>query len=45
MPQAGEKVDWYDCEERGIGKSRNTALQLATADICVFADDDLDSRI
>lgn len=37
----GHKVEWYDCAERGIGKSRNKALMAATADICVFADDDM----
>ena len=28
-------------KERGVGLSRNTALQRATADICIFADDDV----
>ena len=27
--------------ERGVGKNRNTVLRNATADICVFADDDM----
>lgn len=37
----GHKVEWYNCTERGVGKSRNKALMAATADICVFADDDM----
>lgn len=31
----------YSFDERGIGISRNNALMRATADICVFADDDV----
>ena len=27
--------------ERGVGKNRNTVVSAATADICVFADDDM----
>lgn len=38
---SGHKVKWYDCNERGVGKSRNKALMAADADICVFADDDM----
>ena len=37
----GHTIDWYDTTERGVGKSRNKALFAATADICVFADDDM----
>lgn len=37
----GHVVDWYDCEERGVGVSRNRALMAATAEICLFADDDM----
>lgn len=37
----GHTIDWYDCDERGVGKSRNKALMAATADICLFADDDM----
>lgn len=37
----GHTVRWFDSEERGVGKSRNMALIVATADICVFADDDM----
>lgn len=34
-------IKWISCAERGIGLSRNTALMRATADILVFADDDV----
>lgn len=27
--------------ERGVGKNRNTVISAATADICIFADDDM----
>lgn len=35
-------VMWISLQERGIGLSRNTALMRATADICLFADDDVE---
>lgn len=31
----------FECKEKGIGLSRNTALMRSTADICLFADDDV----
>src|SRR5699024_10791341 len=31
----------YSFDEQGIGRSRNTALYRANADICLLADDDL----
>ena len=34
-------VQIYSLPERGIGLSRNLALLYATADICLFADDDV----
>lgn len=34
-------VKWVSCAERGVGLSRNTALMRATADILLFADDDV----
>jgi hypothetical protein len=37
----GCKVRLYTTQERGVGKNRNLALGLATADICLIADDDL----
>lgn len=35
------KIQWINCQEKGIGLSRNTALQRATADICLLSDDDV----
>jgi glycosyltransferase involved in cell wall biosynthesis len=37
----GHKILWISLKERGIGLSRNTALMRATADIVLFADDDV----
>jgi len=37
----GKKIQWLSSKERGIGLSRNTALMKATADICLFSDDDI----
>lgn len=37
----GHKVKWYSLAERGVGLSRNTALQRADAEILLFADDDV----
>lgn len=34
-------IKWISLAERGIGLSRNTALMRATADILLFADDDV----
>ena len=34
-------INFYSFAERGIGLSRNNALMRATADICLFADDDV----
>lgn len=34
-------VKWYSLKEKGVGLSRNTALMRATADILLFADDDV----
>lgn len=39
--QNGTETQFYSFAERGIGRSRNTALMRATADICLFADDDV----
>src|SRR5690554_3439396 len=35
------KIRFFSCLERGVGLSRNTALMRASADICLFADDDV----
>lgn len=37
----GHKIKWMNLAERGVGLSRNTALMRATADIVLFADDDV----
>lgn len=34
-------VKWYSLNEKGVGLSRNTALMRASADILLFADDDV----
>lgn len=34
-------VDWYSFAEKGVGLNRNNALLRATADIGMFADDDM----
>lgn len=35
------KIAWYSFSERGVGLNRNNALLRATADIGMFADDDM----
>jgi glycosyltransferase involved in cell wall biosynthesis len=37
----GRKINFMSFAERGVGLSRNTALMRATADICLFADEDV----
>lgn len=37
----GRKVKWISLNERGVGLNRNTTLMRATADIVLFADDDV----
>lgn len=37
----GHNILWMSLNERGIGLSRNTALMRATADIVLFADEDV----
>jgi glycosyltransferase involved in cell wall biosynthesis len=37
----GKRVRVLSLAERGVGLSRNCALQRATAEICLFADDDV----
>lgn len=37
----GHTVKWLSLAERGVGLSRNTAMMRATADILLFADDDI----
>ena len=40
----GHEVYWINSTQRGLSKSRNMALQAATADICVISDDDMEYR-
>jgi len=37
----GVRIDWYDSDERGVGRSRNEALMHASADIVLFSDEDI----
>lgn len=37
----GHTIDFYAMEDKGVGLNRNTALMHASADICVFADEDI----
>lgn len=37
----GHTVKWISVKERGVGKSRNLAIENADADILLFADDDV----
>ena len=37
----GHRAKMISTETRGVGKNRNIALEHATADICLFADDDV----
>lgn len=41
MNYKGHSVDWYSWDERGVGLNRNNLLMRATADIVLFADDDV----
>lgn len=37
----GHRIKWINMSARGVGLSRNTALMNASADVVLFADDDL----
>ena len=37
----GNRVVYLNSAERGVGKNRNLLMQHAVADICIFADDDM----
>ncbi len=39
--KAGKRIRFYSFPERGVGKSRNTALCRAEGDICLLCDDDI----
>ena len=36
-----KKITYLNTDGRGVGNNRNTVLASATADVCVFADDDM----
>ena len=37
----GNRIIYLNSADRGVGKNRNLLIQNATADICIFADDDM----
>lgn len=37
----GKEIKWYNFADRGVGLNRNSVLMRSSADICVFADDDM----
>lgn len=37
----GKKIVYLNTTDRGVGRNRNLLMQNATADICIFADDDM----
>ena len=41
MEYNGHKIRFYSFPERGIGKSRNAAIDRADGDICLFSDEDI----
>lgn len=41
ITDSGYKVQTFSMPERGVGLSRNTALLHASADVCVFSDEDI----
>jgi glycosyltransferase involved in cell wall biosynthesis len=41
MAYRGHRVRFYSFPDRGIGRSRNEAIQRADGDICLFSDEDI----
>lgn len=41
MEYNGHRIRFYSFPERGIGKSRNAAIERADGDICLFSDEDI----
>lgn len=41
MEYRGHKIRFYSFPERGIGRSRNAAIDRADGDICLFSDEDI----
>ena len=38
----GHMIKFYSINERGIGRSRNNAIERADSDICLFSDEDIE---
>ncbi len=41
MDRNGHRIRFYSFPERGIGKSRNAAIERADGNICLFSDEDI----
>ncbi len=41
MDRNGHRIRFYSFPERGVGKSRNAAIERADGDICLFSDEDI----
>lgn len=41
MEFKGHRVRFFSCAERGVGRSRNSAILRADRDICLFSDQDI----
>ena len=41
MAHNGHRIRFFSFPERGIGKSRNAAIERADGDICLFSDEDI----
>ena len=41
MEIRGHRVRFFSCAERGVGRSRNSAILRADRDICLFSDQDI----
>lgn len=39
--KGSQKITYLNTDGRGVGRNRNLVLQHASADICIFADDDM----
>ena len=37
----GNRITYLNTKERGVGRNRNLLIEHASADICIFADDDM----
>ncbi len=42
MEYRGHRVRFFSFPERGVGRSRNAAIERADGDICLFADEDIE---